>query len=151
MYHILPLFAESYQNVSVNGEGCQAGGASSVSAPAGSSDSHVETGSAEHQCKLYNQFSTIADLHTYLCNLQWTNQNWTQFYERCKQAIETFEVLVARVHDIYSNRILNVLMWMQDVSLQILPAGRCFLTASVSLSLSFAASNCWTFLGSMCF
>lgn len=54
---------------------------------------------------------------------QWTNQNWTQFYERCKQAIETFEVLVARVHDIYSNRILNVLMWMQDVSLQILPAG----------------------------
>lgn len=34
-----------------------------------------------------------------------------------------FEVLVARVHDIYSNRILNVLMWMQDVSLQILPAG----------------------------
>lgn len=55
--------------------------------------------------------------------MQWTNQNWTQFYDRCKQAIETFEVLVARVHDIYSNRILNVLMWMQEVSLQILPAG----------------------------
>lgn len=59
----------------------------------------------------------------YVSFSQWTNQNWTQFYERCKQAIETFEVLVARVHDIYSNRILNVLMWMQDVSLQILPAG----------------------------
>ncbi|XP_064553878.1 dynein axonemal heavy chain 5 isoform X1 [Drosophila montana] len=57
-----------------------------------------------------------------LHNINWTNQNWTQFYERCKQAIETFEVLVARVHDIYSNRILNVLMWMQEVSLQILPA-----------------------------
>jgi len=55
--------------------------------------------------------------------LQWTNQNWTEFYEKCKQAIENFEVLVARVHDIYSNRILHVLMWMQDVSLQILPAG----------------------------
>jgi len=54
---------------------------------------------------------------------QWTNQNWTEFYERCKQAIESFDVLVARVHDIYSNRILHVLMWMQDVSLQILPAG----------------------------
>ncbi|CAD6991963.1 unnamed protein product [Ceratitis capitata] len=51
----------------------------------------------------------------------WTHQNWTEFYERCKRAIETFNVLVARVHDIYSNRILNVLMWMQDVSLQVLP------------------------------
>nr|XP_036233287.1 dynein heavy chain 5, axonemal isoform X1 [Bactrocera oleae] len=57
-------------------------------------------------------------LHT----INWTHQNWTEFYERCKRAIETFNVLVARVHDIYSNRILNVLMWMQDVSLQVLPA-----------------------------
>lgn len=39
-------------------------------------------------------------------------------------AIETFEVLVIRVHDIYSNRILNVLMSMQDVQIQTLPAGR---------------------------
>ncbi|XP_055923365.1 dynein axonemal heavy chain 5 isoform X2 [Eupeodes corollae] len=56
-----------------------------------------------------------------LSTINWTHHNWTEFYERCKQAIETFEVLVARVHDIYSNRILNVLMSMQDVSLQILP------------------------------
>ena len=46
-----------------------------------------------------------------------------KFYEKCKQAIETFDVLVARVHDIYSNRILNVLMSMQDVTLNILPNG----------------------------
>lgn len=60
----------------------------------------------------------------YVFVLKWTHQNWTEFYERCKRAIETFNVLVARVHDIYSNRILNVLMWMQDVSLQVLPGGK---------------------------
>lgn len=38
-------------------------------------------------------------------------------------AIDTFNVLVARVHDIYSNRILNVLMSMQEVQIQTLPAG----------------------------
>lgn len=38
-------------------------------------------------------------------------------------SIETFDILVVRVHDIYSNRILNVLMSMQDVQLQTLPNG----------------------------
>ncbi|KAI8118220.1 axonemal, Dynein heavy chain 5 [Lucilia cuprina] len=56
-----------------------------------------------------------------LTTINWTNQNWHKFYERCKQAIETFEVLVARIHDIYSNRILHVLMCMQEISLQVLP------------------------------
>lgn len=54
---------------------------------------------------------------------QWTNPGWHDFYEKCKMAIETFEVLVIRVHDIYSNRILNVLMSMQDVQIQTLPPG----------------------------
>lgn len=46
-----------------------------------------------------------------------------EFYEKCKGAIETFDILVVRVHDIYSNRILNVLMSMQEVSLQTVPPG----------------------------
>lgn len=53
--------------------------------------------------------------------LQWTNPGWIQFYENGKEAIDTFDVLVARVHDIYSNRILSVLASMQEVTLQILP------------------------------
>ncbi|KAL9890241.1 LOW QUALITY PROTEIN: dynein axonemal heavy chain 1 [Glossina fuscipes fuscipes] len=56
-----------------------------------------------------------------LTSINWTNQNWNKFYERCKQAIETFKVLVARIHDIYSNRILHVLMCMQEISLPVLP------------------------------
>lgn len=52
---------------------------------------------------------------------QWTNHKWPEFYEKCKNAIETFNVLVVRVHDIYANRILNVLSAMQEISLQTLP------------------------------
>lgn len=55
--------------------------------------------------------------------VQWTDPKWVAFYERCKNAIETFDVLVIRVHDIYSNRILNVLMAMQEITLQTLPLG----------------------------
>lgn len=55
--------------------------------------------------------------------LQWTNPKWIDFYEKCKNAIETFNVLVIRVHDIYANRILNVLSAMQEVTLQTLPTG----------------------------
>lgn len=55
--------------------------------------------------------------------LQWTNPKWVDFYEKCKNAIETFNVLVIRVHDIYANRILNVLASMHDVALQTLPVG----------------------------
>ena len=44
-----------------------------------------------------------------------------EFYEQCKQAINTFDILVQRVHDIYTNRILFVLNSMQEISLQTLP------------------------------
>lgn len=47
-----------------------------------------------------------------------------EFYERCKEAIQTFDILVVRVHDIYSNRILNVLMAMQEITLQTIPPGK---------------------------
>lgn len=52
---------------------------------------------------------------------QWTNSRWMEFYEQCKVAINTFEVLVNRVHDIYTNRILFVLNSMQEISLQTFP------------------------------
>lgn len=44
-----------------------------------------------------------------------------EFYEQCKEGIKTFEILVARVHDIYTNRILFVLNSMQEISLQTMP------------------------------
>lgn len=50
------------------------------------------------------------------------------FYEKCKKAIETFDVLVVRVHDIYANRILHVLTSMQEISLQTLPSDGQFWT-----------------------
>lgn len=58
-----------------------------------------------------------------MVQIQWTNPKWVDFYEKCRNAIETFNVLVVRVHDIYGNRILNVLTSMHDVALQNLPAG----------------------------
>lgn len=143
-------FAVSYQNVFVHCESCQAGGASLVPAAAGASDGHAKAGTAQHQCKLpaFLFIHSACCWHLISCHLfpflcQWTNQNWTQFYERCKQAIEMFEVLVARVHDIYSNRILNVLMWMQDVSLQILPAGE---WAVLSTNCCHVRAHCFFFL-----
>uniref|UniRef100_A0A182YK77 AAA+ ATPase domain-containing protein n=1 Tax=Anopheles stephensi TaxID=30069 RepID=A0A182YK77_ANOST len=56
-----------------------------------------------------------------LKSINWTNPKWVEFYENCKEAIETFDVLVARVHDIYANRILHVLLSMQDITLQSFP------------------------------
>lgn len=108
------------QNVSIGRESCKAGGSSFVPAAVGASYGDVETRITHHQCKSIKGYPYS---NKFFHPFQWTNQNWTEFYERCKQAIESFDVLVARVHDIYSNRILHVLMWMQDVSLQILPAG----------------------------
>lgn len=52
-----PLFVEPYQNVFVHGQGCQAGGASLVFAPARASDGHAEAGSAHHQCKWHILFT----------------------------------------------------------------------------------------------
>lgn len=52
---------------------------------------------------------------------KWTNSRWMEFYEQCKMAINTFDILVQRVHDIYTNRILFVLNSMQEISLQTFP------------------------------
>lgn len=59
-----------------------------------------------------------------LKQINWTNSRWMEFYEQCKEGINTFDVLVARVHDIYTNRILFVLNSMQEISLQTLPSGK---------------------------
>lgn len=59
------------------------------------------------------------------------------FYEKCKGAIETFDILVIRVHDIYSNRILNVLMSMQDVCLQSLPGGNFLFLETISNGVKY--------------
>lgn len=62
---------------------------------------------------------------------QWTNHRWIDFYEKCRRAIDAFEILVERVHDIYTNRILSVLVAMQDVHLQVLPPGEYFLIRKI--------------------
>lgn len=61
--------------------------------------------------------------------LQWIDRAWSEFYVKCKQAIQTFNVLVVRVHDIYSNRILNVLTSMQEITLHTFPSGKFFTIA----------------------
>lgn len=74
----------------------------------------------------------INSLHIFLRELiltdflQWIDRVWSEFYVKCKQAIQTFNVLVVRVHDIYSNRILNVLTSMQEITLHTFPLGKFF-------------------------
>ncbi|XP_055377517.1 dynein axonemal heavy chain 5 [Condylostylus longicornis] len=77
-----------------------------------------------------------------LVTINWTDPEWVNFYERCKKAIETFDVLVDRVHDIYSNRILNVLLSMQDVNLPVLPNDDEVWTTEEFLERSEIASRC---------
>ncbi|VVC99767.1 unnamed protein product [Leptidea sinapis] len=56
-----------------------------------------------------------------LRTVTWTSENWREFIDKANCAIKSFDVLVTRVHDIYSNRIIYVLSGMQDVSLINLP------------------------------
>ncbi|KAL1130923.1 hypothetical protein AAG570_012164 [Ranatra chinensis] len=57
-----------------------------------------------------------------LNTLTWTNPNWKQFVENTNEAIKSFDILVTRVHDVYSNRILHTLSSMQCISLHSLPS-----------------------------
>ncbi|XP_045541937.1 dynein axonemal heavy chain 5 [Papilio machaon] len=56
-----------------------------------------------------------------LKTVTWTSEDWKEFIDRANSAIKSFDVLVTRVHDIYSNRIIYVLAGMQEVSLVNLP------------------------------
>lgn len=51
----------------------------------------------------------------------WTSDDWQEFIDRANTAIKCFDVLVTRVHDIYTNRIIYMLSGMQDVTLITLP------------------------------
>lgn len=60
-----------------------------------------------------------------LRSVTWTSEEWKEFIEKANLAIKSFDVLVTRVHDIYTNRIIYMLNGMQYVSLITLP-GTCF-------------------------
>lgn len=63
----------------------------------------------------------VAMLNPALQTLTWTDPTWECFCQSTAAAIHKFDVLVTRVHDVYSNRILQVLTSMQKVTLQALP------------------------------
>ncbi|KZC10625.1 Dynein heavy chain 5, axonemal [Dufourea novaeangliae] len=56
-----------------------------------------------------------------IVSLTWTNPGWRNFYQNTKQQIEEFDILITRVHDVYDNRILEVLTSMQKITLHSLP------------------------------
>ncbi|XP_063990451.1 dynein axonemal heavy chain 5 [Diachasmimorpha longicaudata] len=56
-----------------------------------------------------------------LKTLTWTKPGWEEFCQQCRQEIEVFDVLITRVHDVYANRILQVLVSMQKITLHALP------------------------------
>ncbi|KAK0178414.1 hypothetical protein PV328_002364 [Microctonus aethiopoides] len=56
-----------------------------------------------------------------LNNLTWTNSAWKDFCQNTRDEIKTFDILITRVHDVYANRILQVLAIMQKVTLHALP------------------------------
>ncbi|XP_063235253.1 dynein axonemal heavy chain 5 [Bacillus rossius redtenbacheri] len=57
-----------------------------------------------------------------LHDITWTDPGWKSFCHKTSEAIRDFDVLITRVHDVYTNRILQVLTSMQKVTLQSLPA-----------------------------
>ncbi|KAF5305838.1 hypothetical protein FQR65_LT07577 [Abscondita terminalis] len=56
-----------------------------------------------------------------LKDITWVSSEWKVFVDELNEALENFRVLVNRAHDIYTNRILEVLATMQSVSLHCLP------------------------------
>lgn len=56
-----------------------------------------------------------------LKQLSWVSEEWKPYTEQIADAIRNFKILVDRVHDIYNNRIVEVLDSMQSISLHALP------------------------------
>lgn len=56
-----------------------------------------------------------------LKELTWVSSDWKPFVDKVNDAVENFKILVGRAHDIYTNRIIEVLSTMQSVSLHALP------------------------------
>nr|XP_022920640.1 dynein heavy chain 5, axonemal [Onthophagus taurus] len=53
--------------------------------------------------------------------ITWVSQNWKEFVDKVTETTENFKILVTRVHDVYTNRVLEVLKSMQNVTLHALP------------------------------
>uniref|UniRef100_A0A2S2PXW6 Dynein heavy chain 5, axonemal n=1 Tax=Sipha flava TaxID=143950 RepID=A0A2S2PXW6_9HEMI len=56
-----------------------------------------------------------------LQKIDWTDSEWKSFVEKTNCAIDKFQVLVVRIHDVYNNRILQVLSSMQLITLHTFP------------------------------
>ncbi|KAL7304210.1 hypothetical protein TKK_0003404 [Trichogramma kaykai] len=56
-----------------------------------------------------------------LATLTWTKPEWKEFTDDTREQIKQFDILITRVHDVYTNRILQVLASMQKITLHALP------------------------------
>ncbi|KAF6202133.1 hypothetical protein GE061_004531 [Apolygus lucorum] len=63
-------------------------------------------------------------LNPALRDLTWTDPEWKNFINKTNEAIDSFDILITRVHDVYANRILFVLSSIQNVNLNVLPFGK---------------------------
>lgn len=62
-----------------------------------------------------------SDLQPGLTELTWVSNNWKEYAKDFTESLSKFETLVTRVHDVYTNRIQQTLMAMQQISLHALP------------------------------
>lgn len=53
--------------------------------------------------------------------LNWVSPDWKEYADNANGAVNNFKILTERVHDIYTNRVLEVLHSMQNVDLYALP------------------------------
>mgnify|MGYP005983557275 FL=1 len=53
--------------------------------------------------------------------LTWVSLDWKDFVDKSNDSIKRFKILTERVHDVYTNRVLEVLSLMQSVQLHALP------------------------------
>lgn len=56
-----------------------------------------------------------------LKELNWVSSSWKEYVENSDGAVQKFKVLTERVHDVYTNRVVEVLQSMQSVDLYALP------------------------------
>ncbi|KAG5886924.1 hypothetical protein JTB14_034200 [Gonioctena quinquepunctata] len=56
-----------------------------------------------------------------LTQLNWVSSKWKEFVDKGNEAIKNFRILTDRVHDVYVNRVLEVLQSMQTIHLHALP------------------------------
>ncbi|XP_060534779.1 dynein axonemal heavy chain 5 isoform X2 [Cylas formicarius] len=56
-----------------------------------------------------------------LTTLTWVSSDWQRYVDEANACVNNFKVLTTRVHDIYVNRVLEVLAAMQTVRLHALP------------------------------